>query len=92
MYVIKRDGSKEIVKYDKISNRIRKQTYGLNNDFVDALEVAKKVIQGVYDGVSSIELDDLAAETAASMTSIHPDYSILASRIIKEQRNLSSKL
>jgi ribonucleoside-diphosphate reductase alpha chain len=81
MYVIKRDGSKEIVKYDKISNRIRKQTYGLNNDFVDALEVAKKVIQGVYDGVSSIELDDLAAETAASMTSIHPDYSILASRI-----------
>jgi len=81
MYVLKRDGSKEIVKYDKISNRIRRQTYGLNNDFVDALEVAKKVIQGVYDGVSSIELDDLAAETAASMTSIHPDYSILASRI-----------
>jgi ribonucleoside-diphosphate reductase alpha chain len=81
MHVTKRDGSQELVKYDKISTRIRKQTYGLNTDYIDALEVAKKVIQGVYDGVTSVELDDLAAETAASMTSYHPDYSILASRI-----------
>jgi ribonucleoside-diphosphate reductase alpha chain len=81
MYVIKRDGAKELVKYDKITNRIRKQTYGLNTDYVDALEVAKKVIQGVHDGVSTVELDNLAAETSASMTSIHPDYSTLAARI-----------
>jgi ribonucleoside-diphosphate reductase alpha chain len=81
MQVIKRDGSKELVKYDKITTRIRKQTYGLNTDYVDALEVAKKVIQGVHDGVTTVELDNLAAETAASMTSIHPDYSTLASRI-----------
>lgn len=81
MYVIKRDGAKELVKYDKITNRIRKQTYGLNTDYIDALEVAKKVIQGVHDGVSSVELDNLAAETSASMTSIHPDYSTLAARI-----------
>jgi ribonucleoside-diphosphate reductase alpha chain len=91
MYVIKRDGKRELVKYDKITNRIRKQTYGLNTDYVEALEVAKKVIQGVHDGVSSVQLDDLAAETAASMTSVHPDYSILASRIAITSLHKSTK-
>lgn len=91
MYVIKRDGKKELVKYDKITNRIRKQTYSLNTDYVEALEVAKKVIQGVHDGVSSVQLDDLAAETAASMTSVHPDYSILASRIAITSLHKSTK-
>jgi ribonucleoside-diphosphate reductase alpha chain len=91
MQVIKRDGSRELVKYDKITIRIRKQTYGLNSDYVDALEVAKKVIQGVHDGVTTIELDNLAAETAASMTSLHPDYSILASRIAVTSLHKSTK-
>jgi ribonucleoside-diphosphate reductase alpha chain len=91
MHVIKRDGSKELVKYDKITTRIKKQTYSLNSEFIDSLEVAKKVIQGVYDGVSSVELDDLAAETAASMTSYHPDYSILASRIAMTSLQKSTK-
>jgi ribonucleoside-diphosphate reductase alpha chain len=91
MYVIKRDNSKELVKYDKITNRIKKQTYGLNSDYVDALEVAKKVIQGVHDGVTTVELDNLAAETAASMTSIHPDYSILASRIAVTSHHKGTK-
>lgn len=91
MQVIKRDGSRELVKYDKITTRIRKQTYGLNSDYVDALEVAKKVIQGVHDGVTTVELDSLAAETAASMTSIHPDYSILASRIAVTSLHKSTK-
>lgn len=81
MKVIKRDGSEESVKFDKISARIKKQTYGLDTEFVDYLEVSKKVISGVYDGVTSKELDNLAAETAAAMTRIHPDYSILAARI-----------
>ncbi len=81
MKVIKRDGSEESVKFDKISARIKKQTYGLDAEFVDYLEVSKKVISGVYDGVTSKELDNLAAETAAAMTRIHPDYSILAARI-----------
>ena len=81
MRIIKRDGTEETVKFDKISSRIKKQTYGLDTEFVDYLEVAQKVISGVYDGVTSKELDTLAAETAAAMTRIHPEYSILASRI-----------
>lgn len=82
MNVVKRNGSVEQVKFDKISSRIRKQTYGLNEDYVDYFEVAKKVISGLYDGVGSSELDKLSAETAASMVTTHPDYGKLASRII----------
>jgi ribonucleoside-diphosphate reductase alpha chain len=81
MIIIKRDGSEESVKFDKISSRIKKQTYGLEQDHVEYMEVAKKVIAGVYDGVTTRELDNLAAETAASLTRIHPDYSILAARL-----------
>lgn len=81
MFVIKRDGRKEAVKFDKITARIEKLCYGLNAEYVDSIDVAKKVIQGLYDGVSTTELDNLAAETAASLTTKHPDYALLASRI-----------
>jgi ribonucleoside-diphosphate reductase alpha chain len=81
MFVIKRDGRKEAVKFDKITARIEKLCYGFNPEYVDAIDVAKKVIQGLYDGVSTTELDNLAAETAASLTTKHPDYALLASRI-----------
>jgi ribonucleoside-diphosphate reductase alpha chain len=81
MLVIKRDGSKEPVRFEKVSNRIKKMTYGLNPDYVDATEIAQKVISGIYDGITTQELDNLAAETAASLIPKHPDYSILASRI-----------
>lgn len=81
MFVIKRDGRTESVKFDKITSRIEKLSYSLNADFVDPVEVAKKVIDGLYDGVTTSELDNLAAETAASLTTRHPDYAILASRI-----------
>ena len=81
MEVIKRDGSKERVKLDKILSRVKKQCYGLNMDYIEPMEIAKKVIHGLYDGISSVELDVLAAETAAALTPTHPDYSILASRI-----------
>ncbi|WP_160717986.1 ribonucleoside-diphosphate reductase subunit alpha [Chitinophaga solisilvae] len=81
MYVIKRDGRKEAVKFDKITARIEKLCYGFNTEYVDAIDVAKKVIQGLYDGVTTSELDNLAAETAASLTTKHPDYALLASRI-----------
>jgi ribonucleoside-diphosphate reductase alpha chain len=80
MYVVKRDGHKEPVMFDKITDRIKKLCYGLN-DMVDAVKVAMRVIEGLYDGVSTSELDNLAAETAASMTVTHPDYAQLAARI-----------
>lgn len=81
MEVIKRDGSKEKVKLDKILSRVKKQCYGLDMDYIEPMEIAKKVINGLYDGISSVELDVLAAETAAALTPTHPDYSILAARI-----------
>lgn len=81
MKVKKRDGRFETVKPDKIFLRIKKLTYGLNPKFIEPFDVAKKVYDGLYDGVSSEELDKLAAETAASMSPVHPDYSILAARI-----------
>lgn len=81
MFVVKRDGTQESVKFDKITARIQKLSYGLEPAHVDPILVAKKVIDGVYDGVTTSELDNLAAETAASLTVRHPDYAQLASRI-----------
>jgi ribonucleoside-diphosphate reductase alpha chain len=81
MFVLKRDGTRESVKFDKITARIQKLSYGLEPAHVDPILVAKKVIDGVYDGVTTSELDNLAAETAAGLTSRHPDYAQLASRI-----------
>jgi ribonucleoside-diphosphate reductase alpha chain len=81
MFVVKRDGKKESVKFDKITARIEKLCYGFNPALVDPIDVAKKVIEGLYDGVTTSELDNLAAETAASLTTKHPDYALLASRI-----------
>ncbi|KAI0345961.1 hypothetical protein BDW22DRAFT_1353597 [Trametopsis cervina] len=79
-YVYKRDGS-ERVQFDKITARIHKLCYGLDTDHVEPIAVAQKVIAGVYQGVTTVELDNLAAETAAYLTTKHPDYAILAARI-----------
>ncbi|KAH1019928.1 hypothetical protein HUJ04_009672 [Dendroctonus ponderosae] len=81
MYVIKRGGRQEQVHLDKITSRIQKLCYGLNKDFVDPISITLKVINGLYPGVTTVELDTLAAETAATMTIDHPDYAILAARI-----------
>src|SRR5438105_2686560 len=80
MYVVKRNGKKETIKFDKITARVQKLSYGLSS-LVDVIEVTKKVIEGIYDEVATTELDNLAAETAASLTTKHPDYALLASRI-----------
>ena len=79
--VIKRDGRRETVKFDKITARIERLCYGLDTTFIDAIAVAKKVIEGIYDGIRTEELDNLAAETSASLTTRHPDYATLAARI-----------
>ena len=81
MYVIKRDGNRESVKFDKVTARIQKLCYGLDPIHVTPINVAMKVIEGIYEGVTTSELDNLAAETAASLTTKHPDYALLASRI-----------
>ncbi len=81
MLVVKRDGRRESVKFDKITARIEKLCDGLNPDFVKPVEIAKKVIDGLYDGVTTIELDNLAAEISATMTTRHPDFAKLAARI-----------
>ena len=80
MYVVKRDGRREQVQFDKITARVKKLCYGLHQK-VDPVSVAMRVIEGVYDGVTTSELDNLAAEVAATNAVNHPDYAQLASRI-----------
>ncbi|ABD52536.1 ribonucleotide reductase large subunit M1 [Vaccinia virus] len=97
MFVIKRNGYKENVMFDKITSRIRKLCYGLNTDHIDPIKIAMKVIQGIYNGVTTVELDTLAAEIAATCTTQHPDYAILAARIAvsnlhKETKKLFSEV
>ena len=92
MLVVKRDGRLESVKFDKITARIEKLCYGLNTDYINPVDIAKKVIAGIYDRVTTVALDNLAAEITASMTCAHPDYSILASRIaISNLHKVTSK-
>ncbi|MGM0946522.1 MAG: ribonucleoside-diphosphate reductase subunit alpha [Bacteroidota bacterium] len=81
MLVIKRDGRRESVRFDKITARIENLCYELDPKFIQPIEVAKKVIDGLYDGVTTSELDNLAAEVCASLTVKHPDYAVLAARI-----------
>ncbi len=80
MYVVKRDGHKEPIMFDKITARVRKLCYSLN-ELVVPVKVSMRVIEGLYDGVTTSELDNLAAEIAATMTTTHPDYAKLAARI-----------
>jgi len=90
MFVQKRDGKKEPVMFDKITARVRKMCYGLNK-LVDPVKVAMRVIEGLYDGVTTSELDNLAAETAATMTVQHPDYAKLAARIAVSNLHKNTK-
>jgi len=90
MYVAKRDSKKEPVMFDKITSRVKKMCYGLNK-IVDPVKVAMRVIEGLYDGVTTSELDNLAAETAATMTTAHPDYAKLAARIAVSNLHKNTK-
>ncbi|KAL7423886.1 ribonucleotide-diphosphate reductase subunit rnr1 [Cryptotrichosporon argae] len=97
MWIYKRDGRKEAVAFDKVTARINKLSYGLDPNFVEPAEITMKVIQGIHAGITTVELDNLAAETAAYMTTKHPDYAILAARIAisnlhKETKKLFSSV
>ena len=91
MYVVKRNGKQEAVKFDKITARLNKLVYGLDNKHIDTIAISKQVIQGLYEGVTTTELDNLAAETAASMAVNHPDYAILAARIAVSNLHKNTK-
>ncbi len=90
MYVIKRDGRKEEVKIDKITARISKLCYGFD-PIVDPVKITLKVVEGLHDGVTTSDLDVLAAEVAASNTVLHPDYALLASRIAVSNLHKNTK-
>jgi ribonucleoside-diphosphate reductase alpha chain len=90
MYVVKRDGRKESVKFDKVTARIQKLAYGLS-EHVETFSVAQKVIEGIYDGVTTTILDNLAAEIGASLTTKHPDYALLAARIAVSNLHKNTK-
>jgi ribonucleoside-diphosphate reductase alpha chain len=81
MQIITRSGKKENVRFDKITQRLERLTFGLNKDYVDPVNVAQKTIEGLFDGITTEELDNLSAETAAYMATVHPDYSKLAGRV-----------
>jgi ribonucleoside-diphosphate reductase alpha subunit len=91
MQVIKRTGRLEDVSFDKITARIKKLCYNLDTRYVNYIEISKKVVQGLYDGVTTTELDNLAAETAATMAADHPDYAILAARIAVSNLHKNTK-
>ncbi|MGI9533168.1 ribonucleoside-diphosphate reductase subunit alpha [Lutimonas sp.] len=90
MYVVKRDGKREPVMFDKITARVRKLCYGLN-DLVDPIKISMRVIEGIYDGVTTSELDNLAAEIAATLTTTHPDFAKVAARIAVSNLHKSTK-
>ena len=91
LQVVKRNGQKEDVRFDAIQEKLTKLSEGLNQDWVDPGLVTKLVIEGLYDGVTTSELDELAAETAASLAAQHPDYSKLAARICVDNLHRSTK-
>ena len=90
MYVVKRDGKREPVMFDKITARVRKLCYGLNS-LVDPIKISMRVIEGIYDGVTTSELDNLAAEIAATLTTTHPDYAKVAARIAVSNLHKNTK-
>jgi ribonucleoside-diphosphate reductase alpha chain len=90
MYVVKRDGKREPVMFDKITARVRKLCYGLN-DLVDPIKISMRVIEGIYDGVTTSELDSLAAEIAATLTTTHPDFAKVAARIAVSNLHKNTK-
>jgi len=91
MQVLKRNGKRETVSFDKITARVKKLCYGLDQNYIEPIEIGKKVIQGLYDGVTTTELDNLAAETSATMAANHPDYALLAARIAVSNLHKNTK-
>ncbi|KAI0982211.1 hypothetical protein GJ496_002428 [Pomphorhynchus laevis] len=82
LHVVKRDGKPQNVMFDKITSRISKLCYNLNMEFVDPASITMKVVGNLFPGISTTDLDNLTADTAASMFNVHEDYIRLAARIV----------
>ena len=91
MQVVNRKGEREDVRFDAILDKLRRLAEGLDPTWIDPANLTKLTIEGLYDGVTTRELDQLAAETAASLVSQHPDYSKLAARICVDDLHRSTK-
>ena len=91
MQVVNRKGEREDVRFDAILDKLRRLAEGLDPNWIDPANLTKLTIEGLYDGVTTRELDQLAAETAASLVSQHPDYSKLAARICVDDLHRSTK-
>ena len=91
MQVVNRKGEREDVRFDAILEKLTVLSEGLNSKWVDPGHVTKLTIEGLYDGVTTRELDQLAAETAASLASQHPEYSRLAARICVDDLHRATK-
>lgn len=91
MQVIKRSGKNEAVHFDKVTARVTRLSYGLHLKSEDIIEIAKKVVAGIYNNVTTTELDNLAAETSASFTTRHPDFAVLAARIAVSNLHKNTK-
>ena len=91
MYVVKRNGEREVVSFDKILQRIKNTGTEVNIQ-MNYTALAMKVIDQLYDGISTAQIDELTSDQCASLASTHPDYNILAGRIVvsNHQKNTSS--
>ena len=90
-YVTKRNGEKQNVQTNQIKERLEKLAFGLEKKYIDLDLVIQKVIQGMHDGITTVELDSLSAETCAYMNIIHPHYSLLAARIVVDSLHKETK-
>jgi len=81
MFVTKRDGTEEKMSFDKISNRLKKLMWELDNKNINLLKVSQKVIQGLYNKIETTKLDELSSQICANLITDHLDYGTLASRI-----------
>lgn len=82
MQVRRSNGTLEAARFDRITEKVTRLSEGLDRKYIDPDLITKKTIEGFYDGITTRELDELTAEIAASMATVHPDYSLLAGRIL----------
>jgi ribonucleoside-diphosphate reductase subunit M1 len=93
-YVLKRNGNKEIISFDKILKRVKnlgKSIVGNNELKINYTALCKKIIDRLYDNIPTYKIDELTAQQCASLSTTHPDYGTLASRILISNHHKNTK-